>query len=484
MRRVAAAAWALAGAFAGLLGPAEAGAELLLLDGRTVAGTDVRRQGSNYQLVQDDGQILTIPVELVRELRLLEEGPPAPLPAPTAWRTAEPEVLAGPPQRIEPPRMEDQAAALGPPARFQAGVFDPVWIPSSDWTLDPAQNDFNPTRWFTAPIEALWTPLSAFDGRIDVLAHSRAAWIASPIDSTWWPTETTWLTPKKSEPQPPAPMIGSEYEAQGEIDAGAPVEAPSEDVEPAAELAQFTPAGRAPAKEGRVEPEVCAREIFRPLTSRGERDRAANLRVEPVVDASLTDLAVDLFRGRIELDGRAYTALFTTGGGVCRLIGGDLDSLLGMALGESGQIDHSLRSYEQTLGDRPAPTLSTAAEKIAYAQSLSLLADPSTSQGAEHAPTLLETRADLERLGEAPAGGCPLTAKKRAVELARALADFAPPTVVATDVGDIVTLSMWSADGGRVTLHTIRLEGAGKTSIERRVVAGHIGAHQDAKPRK
>ena len=457
---------------------AHAGAELLLQDGRTVAGIDVSRQGTNYHLIQEDGQILTIPVELVRELRLSDEGPPPPRPAPTGLRAAEPEVLVGPPQPIEPPVAENQAAVLGPRAKFQSGVFDPVWVPSSDWTLDPRQNDFNRTRWFTAPIESSWTPLSAFDGRIDVLARGRTSWKASLVDPTWWPTETTWLTPRKEEPKP--------LEAEAALEETAVIDATGEDTEQAqeSEIAQFTPAGRVPAKDGRVEPEVCAREIFRPLTSRGDRGRDADLRVEPVVDASLTDLSVDLFRGRLELDGRAYAALFTTGGGVCRLIGGDLDSLLGIALGESGKIDHSLRAYERARGDRPTPTLSTAEEKIDYAYSLSLLADPGTSHGPGRAPALLASRADLERFGAALAEGCALTTKKRTREVERALADFAPPTVVSTDAGDVVTLGTWSAEGGVVTRHTVRLVATGQTSIERRVVAGHVGAHEDAKPRK
>jgi hypothetical protein len=470
MSRIGSAAWALACALAAALAPAHAGAALFLHDGRTVSGADVRREGANYLLTQDDGQIVTIPIELVRELRLEDEGPPAPRPAPTAMRSAGPEVLAGPPEPVEPPVVEDQAAVLGPPARFQRGVFDPVWIPTSDWTLDPAQNDFNPARWFTAPIVTDWAPLSAFDGRVDVLAGGRSTWKASLIDATWWPTGTTWLTPRKAEPAAPAAP---------EVEHVPPGESVAEPVE----VAQFTPAGREPVREGRVDPQVCAREIFRPLTGLGDRAPESKLRVEPVVDPALTPLEVDLFRGRLELDGRSWAALFTTGGGECRLIGGDLDDLLGVALGEPGRIDHSLRSYESALGGRPAPRLATAADKITYAHSLTLLADPATSHGPGAAPALLPTRADLERVGGAPAGACSFSTKKRTREIERALAEFSPPAVVATDVGDVVTLRTWSADGGVVVLHTVRLSPTGPPSIERRVVARHIGAHEDVKPR-
>jgi len=483
---------------------ARAGAELLLQDGRTLSGSAVRRQGMNYHLTQADGQVLTIPVELVRELRLVEEGPPAPRPAPTAMRAEGPEVLAGPPDPVEPPMVEDQLAVLGPKAEFRPGIFDPIWVPSSDWTLDPAQNDFNPARWFTAPIDPQWTPLSAFDGRVDVFARSHSKWAASLVDSAWWPTETTWLTPRppavKQPEEPPSAAAEVEQEAitgledsgagsrlyvdAASVGVGSGGRAPDVDSTRTPALAQFTPAGRPAAAAGRVDPEVCAREIFRPLTSRGERGREAELTFEPVVDASLTDLPLDLFRGRLELDGQSYSALFATEGETCRLIGGDLDPLLGVMLGDAGKVEHALRSYERALGDRTAPALETAAEKIGYAFSLSLLADPGTSRGASQAPTLIATREDLERFGAAPVEHCSAGAKKRTRELERALADFAPPTVLAAERGDVVTLRTWSTEGGTVTRHTVRLSGTGTTSIERRVVASHVGAHRDEKARK
>jgi hypothetical protein len=455
-----------------------AGAELLLKDGRTVSGVEVRRHGPNYHLTLEGGEILIFPVELVRQLRLAEEGPPTPRPAPTAMRSEGPEVLAGPPEPIGPPATDDQLAVHGPPAKFWPGVFDPVWVPTSDWTLDPAQNDFNPARWFTAPIDPLWTPLSAFDGRIDVFEHSRSAWSRSPIDPVWWPTETTWLTPRA--PAPAAEQREAEEESSEPTEAAEVASAGTS----APVLPQFTPAGRPAAKGGRVDPEICAREIFRPLTSRGDREREAKLSVTPAVDASLSKLPLDLYRGRLEVDGHTYAALFATEGEVCRLIGGDLDPLLGTVLADTEKAAHALRSYEGALGGKSAPALDTPAQKIAYAFSLSLLADPGTSRDASAVPTLLEKREDLERLGAQAAGGCSLNAKKRARELEHALADFAPPTVVATNGGDIVTLRTWSPESGSVAAHSVKLLGAGSTSIGRRVVASHVGTHHDEKARK
>ncbi len=467
---------------AALAAPATyAGAELLLKDGRTVSGIEVRRHGQNYHLTLEGGEILIVPVELVRQVRLAEEGPPAPPPAPTAMRSVGPEVLVGPPAPVDPPATDDQVAVLGPPAKFWPSVFDPVWVPTSDWTLDPAQNDFNPARWFTAPIDPIWTPLSAFDGRIDVFEHSRSSWSRSPIDPAWWPTETTWLTPRA-----PAPAVEQQEAGEESSESSQPTEAAevASAGTSAPVLPQFTPAGRPAAKGGRVDPEVCAREIFRPLTSRGDREREAKVSVTPAVDASLSKLPLDLYRGRLEVDGNTYAALFATEGEVCRLIGGDLDPLLGTTLADTERAAHALRSYEGALGGKPGPALDTPAQKIAYAFSLSLLADPGTGRDAGTAPTLLEERDDLERLAAQAATGCSLNAKKRTRELERALADFAPPTVVATNGGDIVTLRTWSPESGSVAVHSVKLLGAGSTSIGRRVVASHVGAHHDEKARK
>jgi hypothetical protein len=455
-----------------------AGASLVLKDGRTVSGTEVRRQGANYQLTLEDGQVATFPVELVRELHLEEQGPARaePKPAPTAMRSEGPEVLAGNPEGVEPPATENQVAVLGPPAKFWPSIFDPVWVPTSDWSMDPSKNDFNPARWFPSPIDPHWTPLSAFDGSVDVFEQTHSTWSSSPIDPAWWPTETTWLTPRP-EPEP-APSV-----AEGEPSLDEEQE-PSEATEEPTEVAQFTPAGRPPAKGGRVDPEVCAHEIFRPLTSRGDREQEAKMSVRPAVDASLSRLPLDLYRGSLELDGHVYTALFSTENEVCRLIGGDLDPLLGTTLAETEKAEHALRAYEAALAGKPAPVLDTAAQKVAYAFSLSQLADPGTSRDASSAPKLLEKREDLERLGATSPTACSLSGKKRTRELERALSDFAPPTVVASNGGDVVTLRVWSPENGNVTVHTVRLFEAGTTSIGRRVVASHVGVHHDEKARK
>jgi len=49
-------------------------AELELLDGRVISGTDVRREGQVYVLTLEGGDMVTLPVELVASVRLFGTG--------------------------------------------------------------------------------------------------------------------------------------------------------------------------------------------------------------------------------------------------------------------------------------------------------------------------------------------------------------------------------------------------------------------------
>ncbi len=163
-----------------------AGAELVLEDGQVLSGKSVERKKDLYFLELSTENVLPVPAELVRELRLTGEDDPAP----TGLRPAEAETLVGPPGKIEFPNTAEQLAVLDQGrSRFQAGWLDPVWRPSSDWTFDPSMNNFNPARWYQAPIDPTWTPSSAFGASGDVTDFNPARWIEAPIDSTWWPTD-------------------------------------------------------------------------------------------------------------------------------------------------------------------------------------------------------------------------------------------------------------------------------------------------------
>lgn len=197
---------ALAGLGALLLpGLILARAVLVLQDGQTIQGVDLKREGSNYLVELESGETLPIPVELVREVRLEEtERPrvhdpssgvtytdPVPLAGPKkpppGLRATPPRTLVGRP--VAPPQRSEQLRVLGAPSRFPASVVDSSWRPTSSWNLDPqVTNNFNPARWARSPIDPSWEPKPAF-GSADVLSPSQAKWPSAPLDPSWAPQD-------------------------------------------------------------------------------------------------------------------------------------------------------------------------------------------------------------------------------------------------------------------------------------------------------
>jgi hypothetical protein len=149
-------------------------AELELVDGRVLAGTDVRREGDVYVLTLEGGNTIALPVELVATVRLFGTGTPR--------------NLAGHEAKV--PTPSEQLEVLGEPARFQKSIVDSTWVPESDWDMDPEkQNNFRPSTWQESPIDPNWKPTSAWDESKDVMARGRSTWQKSPIDSSWTPTD-------------------------------------------------------------------------------------------------------------------------------------------------------------------------------------------------------------------------------------------------------------------------------------------------------
>jgi len=188
-----------------VLGPAGGGgtlaAELVLADGRVIAGRDVERDGAEYVVTLEGGGSIAIPVELVVEVRLIgRKEPPAPVPTgltvaepepfvpsgPTGLRHGEPVQLAG----QAAPAPSSQLAVFGAPAEFQRDIVDNDWVPTTDWDMRPeVMNNWNPATWAPDVIDPEWHPQSAFDPNEDVLADSRSTWAKAPIDSSWTPTD-------------------------------------------------------------------------------------------------------------------------------------------------------------------------------------------------------------------------------------------------------------------------------------------------------
>lgn len=157
---------------------------LVLADDRRFVGLDVEREGDLYLLEIEGGTVLSIPAAGVKEVGLKLVDQPA-----TAFRPSRAgELQGGTPARL--PEADEQLAEMAAGrAEFQTGVVDPNWEPSSDWSNDPALNNFNPSRWYRAPLDPAWSPTSDFTLESDVTEFSPARWMPSVIDPSWTPTD-------------------------------------------------------------------------------------------------------------------------------------------------------------------------------------------------------------------------------------------------------------------------------------------------------
>jgi len=187
-----------------------AAVEVVLQDGQILKGVEARREGDIYLIQQDSGEVLTVPVELVREVRLIGEKPPPAEPprsgvvvnesrqlagtptdregaGPTGLVRGAPQTLAG--GEVRSPSRSEQLEALGPPAQFQKGVSDPYWHPKP--AFDPNEDVLADSRskWQDSVIDNEWQPESAFDSKQDVLASGRSGWQQGVVDNSWQPED-------------------------------------------------------------------------------------------------------------------------------------------------------------------------------------------------------------------------------------------------------------------------------------------------------
>ena len=159
----------------------------------------------------ENGQEATIPVPLVKTVRLggddreerrrqraevqgLTTAAPQNLSGtsqpdgPSGLRIAAPQTLAG--EAVRPPTTAEQLRVLGAPAEFTKSIVDNSWTPTSDWSMNPhQQNNFAPSKWADDIVDNSWEPESAFDKNEDVLESGRATWQKSIVDNSWTPQD-------------------------------------------------------------------------------------------------------------------------------------------------------------------------------------------------------------------------------------------------------------------------------------------------------
>jgi hypothetical protein len=165
--------------------PAAAGVKVTLRDGQVLEGREVVREESLSLLELESGTIVPLATELVIQIKLDVDEPALP----RGLTLGGSRTLAGPPEGPDLPSPADQLRVLRESAsRFQPGVVNPYWEPTSDWTGTPeVNNNFNPARWYRPPIDPDWKPVDS-RGK-DVTEFNPARWYRAPIDPTWWPTD-------------------------------------------------------------------------------------------------------------------------------------------------------------------------------------------------------------------------------------------------------------------------------------------------------
>jgi len=158
-----------------------AGADLILIDGRLLQGRSVERKDGVYLLTTNFDNVIPVPVELVKEMRLTG-GDATP---PTGLVYAAPRLLAGP--EIEVPGRREQLAAFGrPPALFQGASNTARWFPQDAFKGKDASN-FNPVVWAKPTIDPIWNPVPAFTRSTDVTEFNPVRWYRPSIDPSFSP---------------------------------------------------------------------------------------------------------------------------------------------------------------------------------------------------------------------------------------------------------------------------------------------------------
>jgi hypothetical protein len=244
-------------------------ASIVLRDGQVLEGTEVRRDGDLVLLIMASGDTLSLPMGLVSDIRLGNEGQPQerepeerPNVPPSGMRYAEPQVLAG--IEVRPPTTAEQLAVFGEPSRFQPGVVDPNWHPES-----------------------------AFDAQDDVMAGSRSTFQKSIIDSTWHPTDGF----KKKNMS-----FGGEPSGLGML------------------LGSAAPPP--------LDPTRCAERLPLPAPGGDAAPRVARLEA-----ATLAALPFPVYEAETHPGQEPHRLLFAVAGNTCRYLGGDVEALAGANVG-------------------------------------------------------------------------------------------------------------------------------------------------------
>ncbi len=454
---------------------APAGTEIVLRDGQTIRCTQVRRDRNDFVVVLESGGLLTLPVDLVAQLRLSEGIQPA---APPPSMPAEPRQLAGLPiTALEPAEAQ---ASLGPPVVFHRNIVNPEWQPQSGFPEGDVLAAGR-SRWRPGVVDPTWTPQSGFDGE-DVLAGGRSTWSRSIIDNRWTPQDgfkkkATWQSARTGPPVQqtagqllaPTSTPDDSVALAGLLPRADPRRSPTVP-KPGFEFKVFQPNARSAAVRSCGERVLAASSVAQP----------APVGVEAVDERSYAGLPIEVFESSGVVRGAPRRAVFTVAGEQCRAISGDLEDSRGVRLSDPYAVVRGVEAYNAALaGLARGPRLSTDPEKIEYAFAVSSLVDPAVNGHGRATLVLLEDGESVRALAGHVAAECSVSVARRRAATESVARKFARPTVKRESRGDLIEFFAWSSAGGEVLRHVVRLSPEGKVSLERKSVAAHVGAHRD-----
>lgn len=432
-----------------------ASAALVLNDGQVIRGSEVRRDGDQFLVTMAGGNTVPFPAALVREIKFEEDVPPPP----PGFDVSGPKQLAGPP--VPPPNTADALKVMGPPTRWSKDAVDTSWQPTNAW--DPNVDVLAGSRstWSKSAVDTTWKPVNAYDPHADVMANSKSSWSKSVVDTTWQPTDGFGfkkLSFKGAAATPP------------ELLASVPAPAPYAE--------RSTPASSAPS------PWECAEKIFTAHASdpmKNDTQKSKKLEVHPIKTPLYASLGLPLYEARGTADGATRRAVFTITSDTCRLVGGDVDSILGLNLTADHAMAQDGASFNAAMATRGGARAPTGIDKLDYAYALVSLTDPRVS-GEQGATLRLVSKP--EEIGSIAKGigaptNCTQSKGKRRKAERDAAAAFKSPKIETGPEGEVVTFMTWSSAGGTFYKNTVVLANGGIVTAHRDVVATHVGDHKD-----
>ncbi len=474
--------------------------ELLLEDGQLLSGIDVKRKDGQYLLEIEPGHVLSIPYELVVEVRITAgsargvrkavpeqlAGDAIPLdgddrPA-SGMQKSDPEVLAG--DDFAPPRRSEQIEALGEPSRFTESVIDHDWRPGSDWDIKD-ETEFNPSTW-AGGIDNRWQPTSDYTERTDVTEFRPSRWSRGLPLTTWRPEDG--FRKKKSAWQRATAGSGEAQLAtatsatrRGSVPTGTSVTtcswcsrftlAPT-----SASRRLVTSVSVTERRPSAVEIRSCAEEIFEPLVAEGAssiadlRERQERLVVRWIEDQAFAGLPIRLYEGTWRTDeGENRRAVFAYSEGICQLINGDLDELLGVEVSGRQVGSYATTAFNAVLDPTKPVRLNGESEKIQYALAVSSLLLPGSTD--------MRVLTEAEHLAVSGDADCRRSRRSRRKDARKLAHELLAPQIEQGVAAETVRFYSWDRLGGVVRSHRVLLSPNGEVSMEIVTIAAHLGEH-------